>query len=322
MTGGLDQALAGRLGDLLGSPVDAVRVTRSAYSTSAPIDDLDVTFTDGAHLSLVRKDLAWSALLPSARSVKPQFLHDPAREISAYRDVLPTASPGPATSFGSIDEPDDGRQWLFLERLTGVRLCEIGDLEPWRATARWIAEFHRGFEAAVEDVVRRGTPLLRHGRQWLGRWIDRAVCAGSSDTSGLRFLRDRIDALADRLGEMSVTIVHGELYASNVIVEATSPLGHRVSPIDWEMIAVAPGLVDLAALTAGSWPLAARSAIEAAYCDALGRTADPSFAAELDACRLALCIQWLGWMPGWRAPDEHRHDWCGQAVALAEELNL
>jgi len=322
MTGDLDQELVARLGDLLGSPVGAVRVTRSAYSTSAPIDDLDVTFTDGVQLQLIRKDLAWSSLLPPARCVKPKFLHDPARELWAYRDVLPTASPGPARSFGSVDEPDDGRQWLFLERLTGVPLCEIGDLEPWRAAARWIAGFHRGFETVVEDVVQRGTPLLRHDRHWLRRWIERAVCGGAADESGLRFVRDRIDALADRLGELRVTIVHGELYASNVIVESTSSLGHRVSPIDWEMIAVAPGLVDLAALTAGSWPLVERRAIEAAYCDALGRTADPSFAAELDACRLALCIQWLGWMPGWRAPDEHRHDWCGQAVALAEELNL
>jgi hypothetical protein len=33
-------------------------------------------------------------------------------------------------------------------------------------------------------------------------------------------------------------------------------------------------------------------------------------------------VQWLGWAEGWTPPAEHRHDWLGEGIALAERLGL
>lgn len=46
--------------------------------------------------------------------------------------------------------------------------------------------------------------------------------------------------------------------------------------------------------------------------------ADPAFDRALDDCRLALCVQWLGWSPRWSPPAEHFQDWLALAVRLAE----
>ena len=95
-------------------------------------------------------------------------------------------------------------------------------------------------------------------------------------------------------------------------------------PVDWEMAAVGPGLVDLAAL-AGGWDEAERARLLGAYREGLAEGGveldpEPVQAADLDRCRLHLAIQWIGWSAEWRPPPEHRQDWLGEAEALIEGL--
>jgi hypothetical protein len=33
-------------------------------------------------------------------------------------------------------------------------------------------------------------------------------------------------------------------------------------------------------------------------------------------------MQWLGWSAEWMPPAEHRHDWLGEALALAERSRI
>jgi thiamine kinase-like enzyme len=100
----------------------------------------------------------------------------------------------------------------------------------------------------------------------------------------------------------------------------------RVAPIDWENAAVGPGVIDLAALTTGAWSAAEREQIARGYLDraaALGHEHDEAELQEtLELARLHLAVQWLGWEPTWTAPAEHRHDWLGEALAIAERLRL
>lgn len=115
-------------------------------------------------------------------------------------------------------------------------------------------------------------------------------------------------------------MIHGEFYASNVLI-AGDEASLRVAPVDWEMAARGPGLVDLVALTSGDWDEAERSSIVAAY----GDVPDVSSFSDrqLDLARLHLAVQWLGWAPSsWVPPEGQRHDWLGEALALAKKLEL
>jgi aminoglycoside phosphotransferase (APT) family kinase protein len=139
------------------------------------------------------------------------------------------------------------------------------------------------------------------------------------------------DRVVERLTALPVTFVHGEFYASNVLVHGLAQEeegeGLRVCPVDWEMAAVGPGLIDLAALTAGGWTADEREALALAYHAAFvphenWPPAPEAFLVALDYCRLHLAVQWLGWSPGWSPPPEHAQDWLDEALGLAEKLGL
>ncbi|HET8673722.1 MAG TPA: phosphotransferase, partial [Thermoleophilaceae bacterium] len=128
----------------------------------------------------------------------------------------------------------------------------------------------------------------------------------------------RYDELAAALAALPRRFVHGEFYPSNVIVER-APL--RVCPVDWEMAAIGPAAMDLAALT-GGWSDAERERLVRAYAAAAGEAVAPSLECDVDRCRLHFALQWLGWSPEWCAPREHAHDWLGEALELARSLEL
>jgi len=110
------------------------------------------------------------------------------------------------------------------------------------------------------------------------------------------------------LSAMPATFVHGEFYASNVLVA-----GERIAAVDWEMAGIGPGILDLAALVTG-WGEEERTAIIAGYGNV------PSQA--LDAAQLHLALQWLGWSPDWTPPPEHARDWLAEALSAGQRLGL
>ena len=118
-----------------------------------------------------------------------------------------------------------------------------------------------------------------------------------------------------------MTLTHGVFYPSNVLIEQRDGRP-RVCPVDWETAAVGPGLLDLAALTAGDWTDAQRRALVAAYREVLpGRTEDQVLL-DLDYCRLHSAVQWAGWSADWSPPPECARDWLDDALTLAESLGL
>jgi hypothetical protein len=84
------------------------------------------------------------------------------------------------------------------------------------------------------------------------------------------------------------------------------------------MASAGAGLLDLAALVAGAWSDADRSAIAGSYLRAF-----PALGSvDLDVCRLHVAVQWLGWSPGWVAPPAHAHPWLHEAQELSQRLGL
>ncbi len=294
----------------------------SAYRSSFALEELDLELEGGEHLALIFKALDEGALSDAARRVKPDFLRDPLRELEVYESLLASARLTTATCFGTHIEPAAGRYWLFMERVAGVPLHEVGRRSTWEHVARWLARAHVQLSSAP-----RPPSLVRYDAEFFSIWPPRALRYGRLDeTVRLRLaeVASAYGAVVDRLVSLPQTILHGEFYASNVLVdEPDAP--QRVCPIDWEQAALGPGLVDLAAHAAGRWPRDDRAAIAAAYREELAsgdEVAADTFERDLELCRLHLAFQWLGWAEDWTPPEEHQHDWAAEALRIAEELSL
>jgi aminoglycoside phosphotransferase (APT) family kinase protein len=305
----LDPVFPGRVAALQRAPY--------RYATSHALEELHVGFDDGSTLTLLLKDLAWDRLLPEAARGKPRSLHDPRREIAAYREVLAPLGVGPRCHH-LVDGPTD--HWLFLEKVNGVELWQVGEPDVWDDVAAWLGWFHGAVDAAA---ARRLLPwLLRRDRDDLQRWADAAARAlESSDDPRSRALGEVLGRVPQEPMARSAQVVflHGEFYPSNVLVGVEQdPL--RIWPIDWEMAATGPGAFDLAALTTG-WDEPVRLRMVGRYRDALS---DPPALEDLlrqvDICRFHLALQWIGWASRWQAPAEHAHDWVGEGLDAAARL--
>ena len=251
-----------------------------AYATSWPIEELTLDRPGGAPLNVLVKRHAGVVQ-------KPAELLDPEREATVYRLLADAGLPA-AALYGA------GPGWLALEAVDAVPLWQSGKLQDWRRTAGWAATVHEHYAAHPPPREH----LLVHDRSHFETIIARAGVEAELERAAQR-------AMAVVLG-LPVTLVHGELYPANVLVN-----DERVVAVDWEMAAVGSGVMDLAALTTG-FEAGRRSEIVEAY----GGCPGP----HLAAARLLLALQWLGWWPGWNPPPEHQRDWLTEAQAAAGEL--
>jgi hypothetical protein len=270
---------------ILGARVVRLERRPYAYETSHPLEELDLELEDGRALRLLRKDLG----TPPAK--RPLFLHDSAREIEAYRRVLEPAELGTAKFYGAADEQ------LYIEKVEGKELWQFGELAVWQRVARWLAEMH----AALSDQADQ-LHLLRYDRDFYRLWLSRA----ETISGDLGLVAQIYNDVVERLLALPQALIHGDFYPSNVLVADA-----RICPVDWELAAVGPPLVDLAALTTG-WPEEDQKAIVGAYGDVSSEA--------LDCCRLHLAVRWLGWSVDWTPPPEHAKDWRREAHAVAERL--
>jgi Ser/Thr protein kinase RdoA (MazF antagonist) len=321
LRGALERALA-EVGSALPRKVSR---RPSPYRTSFPLEELDLRLEDGSDLRLVFKQLGWATLDEEARLAKPEFLHDPLREPAVYASVLESPILGPPRYYGSEIDPRAERYWLFVERVEGRELYQVGDLRLWQAVASWLGAMHLNLAGDFGRLAERGR-LIDYDAAYYWTWIERAreFAAAAGQPAARSGLLDRIargyDQVVEGLLDLPRTVIHGEFYASNVLVGGDGP-APRVCPVDWEQAAAGPGLVDLAALVSGDWREREREAIVAAYRSAVGSDAFTS--SQLDLARLHLAVQWLGWAPPqWVAPEGQRHDWLGEALELVERLEL
>lgn len=314
-----------------GGRIAGIERCASLYRTSFPLEELTVRFDDGTSLPVIFKDLNRRSLTPEACAAKPAFLYNPEREIVVYGRVLPEVAPTAPRCYASVAETTTGRYWLFLEKVRGVELYQVGERRTWEDVARWLAGMHA--RAAERTWPASLTPhLIRYDRGLYRTWLERALSHGPIRSAWSPRTQSTLERLASRFEMVSHwfdavphTLIHGEFYASNVLVQWDQG-GQRVCPVDWEMTGVGPCLLDLAALTAG-WPDEDRSAIALAYWEAGAaggwwRPPRDLLLSALDASSLYLAVQWLGWAPDWSPPPEHAQDWPGLLVGLADRLTV
>ncbi len=269
----------------LGVGVRSLRTWPHPYSTTHPLTAADAELVDGRTVEVVIKE---SSTRPVA---KPPFLYRRDREVETYRNVL-TGSPVPAPRLLGVAGSS-----MVLERVPGVPLWQSADPSAVAATARAARTLHRGLAAAADAPF-----LVRYDGAFYRRWLRRACAVDET----LAALARTYTFAAGRLLEEPNVVIHGELYPSNVLV-----CGDRVSIVDWEMAAVGPAVVDIAALTAG-WSTRHQRA-------ALSRYGEVD-AIALDCARLHLAFRWIGWSKSWRPPREHAYDWRSEAAAVAARL--
>lgn len=312
------EALVRSIKDVADLDVVDVSASPYAYASSHQVLEVELRLQDGSHRSFIVKDLSVSALTPEA--VRPAFVSDPVREIDSYRRLLDGLGVAPDCVMTHVDVTRS-RYWLAVEKVAGVELWQVGELDTWIQTARWLARLHR----ALAQSVSSGIPsLIHHDARYYEIWGRRALTfAAPGDLARVRSLLRHHDVIVRRLLELPQTVIHGDCFASNLLVEREDGAVKGIRAIDWEMTGVGPALYDLAALVAGHWTEHQRLAIARSYYEEQGRYSSfETFREELDLCRLQLCIQSLGWAPNWQPPAEHVHDWLDEGVRLSERLGL
>lgn len=330
-TAALHAALETVLSSHFGVPRVVTDVVRRMcpYSSSFAIEELDVTLEDGLRLEMILKDVGPSARADRKRWVKPAFLYHAEREIEAYRSLLAPARLGTATYYGALTSRSSKRYWLFLERVPGDRLGQIGDFERWKQVARWLALLHTRLERERRRSNAQLDALwLRYDEAYYQRWIRRvARVVRRRDPDLLDTLRrvfDHYGRLVERLLALPTSFFHGEFYPANVLVQQEAER-LRICPVDWETAALGPALMDLSALTSGNWTGEQQRAMATAYRE--GLLAEGQRPGNLDEmmeilswCRFFQALVWVGWSLRWEPPPHRSRNWLEDAVALADTL--
>jgi hypothetical protein len=309
---------AQRVEDWLAERFPGGRINRcaSCRATSHVIEDVDITLPDGEIVRLLLKHRGGASLIRAALGTTPAPHDCAARELFVYRDVLPQLELDTPELHGWSPPAADRDGWLALERLDWTELWQVGDMATWEHVARWLAALHALWRpgAAAGPLVSRDAAFYRH---WPARALRIHATADRGRRMRLTWLARRWPTLVERLLALPRTLLHGDFYPSNILVGEG-----RVCAVDWELAAIGPGVLDLAALVSGGWSAAERARMISAYSHAMAPSAWPGDEADLrdavDDARLLICMQWLGWAPGWQPPPEHAHDWLSEAVAIAE----
>ena len=314
------EEIVGRLSPNKG--VIALRKEASRFATTARLWELRVTLNDGTTLPMIHKESGRSARLQGAPRPVPH-LYDPKREIGVYERLLANRELDTPRLYASVVAPRRGRYWMFLERVPGIQLRWAAQASAWHRAAAWLATAHAALHSGEEATA---AALLTHDARYYRRWLRRAQSlAERSDRkrrTRLAWLASHYDEVVDILVGLPRTVIHGEFYPSNIIVDESTQNG-RISVVDWEMAAVGPAVTDLAALTGGRLSSAEREAILATYHKARpsNRGRSEWFGPEALACaRLQFAVQWMGWARDWSPPEEQRHDWLAEAVELGETM--
>jgi len=304
-----------------------LRRRSSIYSTSHAIEDVDVELADGTAVHLTLKDFSPERMLDGARRYRPVGMYDARREVDMYRLVLPAVD-GPPRCYASAAPALGEPGWLLLEKVPGVELYQVGDLATWQSAAAWLGRFHAQTAASTAEWVTSIPTLFRFDPAYFRRWPSRVRALGperlGAHWGAIEAVAASYDDVVGALEALPQALLHGEFYASNVLV-VDGAVGVRVAPVDWEFAGIGPGLLDLAALTMGGWDDDEWRPLALAYRAAVAGddvTPDRDFLEGVQFCRLHLCLQWLGWHRDWKPPSDHAHDWAGIAARIAETLGL
>jgi aminoglycoside phosphotransferase (APT) family kinase protein len=188
-------------------------------------------------------------------------------------------------------------------RVSDLSLREDRLVPTMLQATRWMGQFHAANEARAASGELAF--LTRYDARYYRGWIRRTYkLAGPllPRFPWLQELRGRRDEWMSPLLAAPRTFIHGELYATHLLLRRNS-----LFCIDWESAALAPGEIDLATLTEGKgWPVELVHRCEQEYCRARWPEGAPAgFERTLDAARMYLHFRWLGERPEWTLAEKY-----------------
>jgi hypothetical protein len=288
---------------------DSIAFSPSPYASSHPLLDVAISVR-GKLLHLVMKDMG--APSAAAEAARPEALQDPGREADIYAKVLGPVD-GPPLCYGALHT--GRRHWLLLERVRGRELTKVGDRRVWSRTARWLGRFH-GSNSGAHIGLQRSEEHFRYVLQ-------QATPAIEAAPSHLRLGRVVTGwaGITQSLVGMHASLLHGDAFPANVLV------GHaeRICFVDWELAGRGPSLIDLAALTSGSWTASERELMLNAYAMGLKDVAPTmrrDFGHDFLLCRVLVAVEMVGALRRWEPPSHQRWDWARELSGLADVMGL
>lgn len=208
----------------------------------------------------------------------------PEYEASIYDYLFPDPELSTPRVYGTF-QADDPARCLVLEFTAGHRVSSSPNPRDLIGACRDLALFHaRGRRGLPQghNVFDRAHFTRIAGYRAMPNEIIGALQGAASQ------LEESMQMVIDILSETPRTIIHGELYPSDVIVNDSGPV-----VIDWESAGVGPGVIDLAVLTQGSWGRDLVTECEETYWRHTG-LADPEAAKRsLRAARVFAAVQLL-----------------------------
>jgi aminoglycoside phosphotransferase (APT) family kinase protein len=169
-------------------------------------------------------------------------------EADVYRHVLqPRSAPVPQF-YGSYHDTETGGMWLIIENVAqSARMNKTQHAAAEHLAVRWLGNFH-----AINEVRLLSAPpyLATYDLEHYAKLASRASRAARhrANCQWLETVCDHFEELAASLLTARPTLIHGEFYPANILVQ-----GDTVYPIDWESAAIAAGEIDLASLLE-NWP--------------------------------------------------------------------
>lgn len=212
-------------------------------------------------------------------------------EADVYEKILAPGRYSVPAYFGRHRDRRSGDTWFFIEALDSKSIANTHRLDSGVAlpeTAGWIGRFHAEFVSRAQKF----SNVTRYDAGYYRGFVNRVIEFSKGRRRRYPWLIAvcrRGDEFISQLLGAQPTMIHGEFYPGNVIYEVG-----RICPVDWESAAVAPGELDLAALTEG-WRPQLVAECERAYASSRWPDGAPTtFRRTLAAARLYWAFRWLG----------------------------
>jgi len=286
---------------------------QNVYASTFPSEIITVRLGDRKELRLLCKYFADAGNESYGARAGVEY------EADVYRELLQGLDLSCPGFYGIYRDPSNRHSGLLLEYLAdSVRIYQHPDPDTvFVEAARWIGRFHALCSTCVSSPSL--SFLLSYDPEYYRGWARRTLEVAEQAGAVPRWLEtvcNRFDEVIEVLCAAPSTIIHGEYYPKNILVQDRS-----IYPVDWESAAIACGEIDLATITEG-WVQDKAEKLEHEYQQARWPHAAPDdFHRVLVAARIYIQLRWLGAQQG-LLPEPEYSGFLEALHSYASEMEL